>query len=179
MSGHPSFKLRSMTPGDRAWVKRAMRAEWGAESVAVHGRLYHPAELPGLVAEAANQPVGLLTYSIQDNSCEIVTLNSWRERLGVGTALIEAAFQAALAAKCSRIWLVTTNDNTSALRFYQKRGFVIAAVHVNAVEQDRRLKPEIPLTGLDGIPIRDEIELEAALKRPKGSRRGTTRVPAS
>lgn len=27
----------------------------------------------------------------------------------------------------------------------------------------RRLKPEIPLAGEDGIPIRDEIELELAL----------------
>jgi len=59
---------------------------------------------------------------------------------------------------------MTTNDNTAALRFYQKWGFLLVAVHRNAVEQARKLKPEIPLTGIDGIPLRDEIELEVLLK---------------
>jgi hypothetical protein len=59
--------------------------------------------------------------------------------------------------------LITTNDNTAALRFWQKRGFKLLRVHRNAVEKSRKLKPEIPLTGNDGIPIRDEIELEMML----------------
>jgi hypothetical protein len=59
--------------------------------------------------------------------------------------------------------LITTNDNVAALRFYQKRGFTLAALHKNALEQSRRLKPQIPLLGLDGIPLRDEIELEIFL----------------
>ena len=59
--------------------------------------------------------------------------------------------------------LVTTNDNTSALRFYQRRGWVLAAVHVGGIEASRRIKPSIPARGNDGIPIRDELELECAL----------------
>jgi ribosomal protein S18 acetylase RimI-like enzyme len=55
------------------------------------------------------------------------------------------------------------NDNLHALRFYQKRGFVLVALHRNALEASRKLKPEIPLVGIDGIPIRDEIELELVL----------------
>jgi hypothetical protein len=51
----------------------------------------------------------------------------------------------------------------TALRFYQQRGFVLAAIHRNALEQSRKLKPEIPLVGNDGIPLRDEIELEMML----------------
>ena len=70
----------------------------------------------------------------------------------------------ATKAGCRRLWLVTTNDNTHALRFYQRRGFRIAAVHTGAIDEYRgTLKPEIGLTGNDGIPIRDEIELELAL----------------
>jgi ribosomal protein S18 acetylase RimI-like enzyme len=64
---------------------------------------------------------------------------------------------------CHRLWLITTNDNTHALRFYQRRGFRIVAIHVGAIDESRRLKPEISAVGLDGIPIRDEIELEIAL----------------
>jgi ribosomal protein S18 acetylase RimI-like enzyme len=61
------------------------------------------------------------------------------------------------------LFLVTTNDNTPALRFYQKRGFVLSALRPNAIAENRKVKPEIPLTGQDGIPIRDELELEMHL----------------
>jgi RimJ/RimL family protein N-acetyltransferase len=60
-----------------------------------------------------------------------------------------------------RLWLVTTKDNTASLRWYQRRGFVFVALHRGAVSEARRaLKPAIPLTGVDDIEIRDEIELE-------------------
>jgi ribosomal protein S18 acetylase RimI-like enzyme len=73
------------------------------------------------------------------------------------------AIQLARQVNYRRIWLVTTNDNTPALRFYQKKGFIIIRIFANALQESHRLKPEIPLTGLDGIPIRDEIELEYIL----------------
>jgi len=157
------LEIRLLTPADRDWVRRKIIETWGAETVVVHQTVYHPAELPGFIAEAEGEIAGLLTYHLEGEACEIVTLDAWRTGLGVGTALIETVKQAAGREKCRRLWLVTTNDNLPALRFYQKRGFVIAAVHVNSIEKDRRLKPEIPLTGMDGIPIRDEIELEMML----------------
>jgi ribosomal protein S18 acetylase RimI-like enzyme len=64
---------------------------------------------------------------------------------------------------CRRLWLVTTNDNTPALRFYQRRDFDLVAIHRNAVQEARMLKPQIPDVGLDGIRIRHEIEMEYAL----------------
>ncbi len=61
-------------------------------------------------------------------------------------------------------WLMRKSyDNMNALRFYQKRRFRLIAVFPNALEESRKLKPEIPLTGIDGIPLRDEIELELIL----------------
>jgi len=33
----------------------------------------------------------------------------------------------------------------------------------NALEVSRKLKPEIPQIGYDGIPLRDEVELEMIL----------------
>jgi ribosomal protein S18 acetylase RimI-like enzyme len=58
-----------------------------------------------------------------------------------------------------RLVVVTTNDNLHALRFYQKRGFVLAELRTNALAAARQIKPEIPLFGNDNIPLRDEIEL--------------------
>jgi len=78
----------------------------------------------------------------------------------VGTALIAAARQVASRAGCGRLFLVTTNKNLYALRFYQKCGFILSAVRINAIAESRKLKPQIPLMDQDGLPIRDEIELE-------------------
>ncbi len=119
--------------------------------------------LPGFVALYKGEKVGLVTYNIVDESCEIVTLNSTHLSSGVGTALIEAVRDIAQKSGCKRLWLITTNDNMNALRFYQKRGFVLVAVHRNALEVSRKLKPEISMIGNDGIPLRDEIELEMML----------------
>src|SRR5439155_6312609 len=115
------------------------------------------------VASYKGEKVGLVTYNIVDESCEIVTINSIRPALGVGTALIEAVRDIALESGCKRLWLITTNDNMNALRFYQKRGFVLVAIYRNALELSRTLKSEIPMIGNEGIPLRDEIELEMIL----------------
>ncbi len=101
---------------------------------------------------------------VSGQQCEVLTLHATEQWHGVGTALIEAVEQMAAGHGCARLWLITTNDNADALRFYQRRGFQLAAIHRRAVDDSRsRLKPEIPAAGAYGIPIRDEIELE---KRP-------------
>ena len=77
--------------------------------------------------------------------------------------MIDVVREVATESGCKRLWLITTNDNINALRFYQKRDFVLVAVHRNALELSRKLKPEIPMIGNDGIPLRDEVELEMIL----------------
>jgi GNAT superfamily N-acetyltransferase len=77
--------------------------------------------------------------------------------------LINAVVEEARKRNCTRIFLITTNDNLNALGFYQKRGFELVAIHRGAVNESRKIKPGIPLMGNDGIPLRDEIELELTL----------------
>jgi len=64
---------------------------------------------------------------------------------------------------CSRMWLVTTNDNHAAQRFYEALGWSLVAVHRGAAAAARRLKPEIPERAPDGTPIEDELEYERRL----------------
>ena len=156
-------EIRNLHPTDGPRVARWMAEHWGSEIAVAHGTVYRPAELPGFVAVDGGQWLGLLTYHMDGDACEIVTVDSLVPNAGIGTALIEAVRQAARRAGCRRLWLITTNDNTAALRFYQKRGFVLAALYRNAMTRSRQIKPEIPLAGNDGIPIRDEIELETPL----------------
>jgi GNAT superfamily N-acetyltransferase len=158
-----AFQIRPLNQEDRLWSGHLIEEHWASNKIVTRGIAHYTSELPGFAAIQDGRPVGLVTYRVEGCECEITTMNSLTEGIGVGTALLKAVQTVAALAKCKRLWLVTTNDNMSALRFYQKRGFRIAAVHRNAMKRSRELKPEIPLNGVDGIPIRDEIELEIML----------------
>ncbi len=155
------FSVRQIESGDKPWITELVTEHWGSPVIVACGRQHDVRELAGFVAVGRDgQRLGLVTYRVEPAGCHIVTLNSLKESTGIGTALVEPVIAEARQSGCRRVWLVTTNDNLRALRFYQKRGFALVAVHRNAVREARRLKPEIPLAGLDGIPLRDEIEME-------------------
>jgi len=155
-------RVRPLGEADREWATGKLRELWG-EGVVSRGRLLDATVLPGFVAEGEGEPAGLLTYRIDGGDCEVVTINAFPRGAGAGTALMEAVAVAARDAGCRRVWLITTNDNLRALRFYQRRGFRLAALHRDALARSRDLKPSIPEIGLDGIPLRDELELELRL----------------
>ena len=125
------------------------------------GRLVDVLELPGFIAENDGIWIGYLSYENRVGNIEVIALEALVKGQGVGSALLARCVQAALAEDARRVWLLTSNDNTAALRFYQWRGFALVAVHRDAITRAREtLKPEIPLVGMDAIPLRDEIELE-------------------
>jgi ribosomal protein S18 acetylase RimI-like enzyme len=157
------IKIRPLVPEDQGWIISLLTDEWGSPMTVRRGQVDDASQLPGFTAVQQGENVGLVTFQIWGSACEIVTLNSWRQNLGVGTALIEAVKREALKAGCIRLWLITTNDNLPALGFYQKRGFHLVAVHPKALEKSRQIKPSIPEFGLGGIPLRDELELEILL----------------
>jgi ribosomal protein S18 acetylase RimI-like enzyme len=154
--------VRALEDGEREWLADVLRETWGPMVIS-RGRVVDPTGLPAVVCVRRGRPVGVATNEPGTTDCELVTIDAFREHLGVGSALLAAVEEAARASGCSRLWLITTNDNLDALRFYQRRGMRIAAVHAGAIEQSRALKPSIPPTGHFGIEIRDEIELEKPL----------------
>lgn len=157
------FEIVPLGDEHREWAAALTGERWGSTAVVTRGRVHDARRLEGFVALAEGGPAGLVTYRVDGEECELVSLDSIREGLGMGTALVEAVAVAGRASGCRRLWLITTNDNLAAVRFYQRRGFHIAALHLDALVESRRLKPEIPLAGIDGIPLTDEIELELAL----------------
>jgi len=159
------MNIQIETFGDRhrEWATRLSRERWAGPAVVTRGRLHRIDTLPGFVALAEGRPVGLLIYRIDDGQCEVVSLDAVVERQGVGTALLHAVCAHAASVGCARVWLITTNDNTPALRFYQRQGFELVALHKDALAESRKLKPQIPELGLDDIPLRDEIEFERKL----------------
>ena len=159
MSEDVAHRVRPVEAGDRAWIDELITREFGAPIVVSRGQVHRPSELDGFIAEVEGARAGLVTLHVDGQDCEVVTLNSIVQGRGYGWALMDAAEQYARTHGCRRLWLITTNDNTRALRFYQRWGMRIAAVHAGAISESREIKPELPVTGDDGIPIRDEIEL--------------------
>lgn len=151
--------VRNIRDTDRPWMGNVMKSAWGSEMV-VASKLFNTLVLPGFIAEREGKPVGVLTYDLAHGKCEIVSLNSIVEGKGVGTALVEKMKEIAKEKQCAKVWLVTSNDNIDALKFYQKRGFRITKIYPNAIDKARKLKPGIPLVGDYGIPMKDAIELE-------------------
>jgi ribosomal protein S18 acetylase RimI-like enzyme len=151
-----TLRVRALTDEDRVWIAGVATELWGSTVVVAHGELFEPATLPGFVAEDDGARVGLVTYRTDGESCEVVTIDAFEPRRGVGTALMEAV----TSLGHRRVWLITTNDNVPAQRFYERLGFRMVAVREGELERSRELKPEIPLVGVGGVPIRDELEYE-------------------
>lgn len=171
------YRIREIGDGDKEAVAGIVAERWGSPIIVSRGKVHNVSALPGFVAEMDGKIVGLATYNIDDGECEITSLDSMLENRGVGTGLIDAVVSAARAASCRRVWLISTNDNTKAIRYYQKRGFSLAAVHLGAIKRSRAVKPEIPLYGIDGIPILHELEFEKVLMCPGGPPRSSAVTP--
>jgi ribosomal protein S18 acetylase RimI-like enzyme len=155
---------RALDEPDRGWVEQLIRERWGDEIVVGRGKIWKPAELPGFAAFDGERCVGLVTYELDGEACEIVSIDALDEGEGIGTRLLEAVVSAARAARCRRVQLLTTNNNLRALAFYQKRGFRLVGLVPGAIDEERKHKPSIPEVDSAGLPIRDELHLELPLE---------------
>lgn len=152
-----------MSPSDRDLVKTLLTRSWGTPIMVAHGVRYDASTLPALLARRDGEPVGLLTYRVDESGFEIASFDAFARREGIGTLLLGAAVDKAREHGAARVWLITTNDNLDAIRFYQRRGMRLVAVSPGAVDESRRIKPSIPLVGDYGIEIHDELTLELRL----------------
>jgi GNAT superfamily N-acetyltransferase len=172
VGGAAGLSVRPAGSGDRRWIGRTLTEAWGSTTVISRGSVHDASRLPALLAVSADALVGLATYRMAGETCELVTIDALRRGEGIGSALLAAVAERAAAQGCRRLWLITTNDNLDALRFYQRRGLRLVAVHRGAVDEARRLKPAIPLVGAHGIPLHDELELELELRPARRPARG-------
>lgn len=156
-----SVTVRPLTDADdlAGWFEQ----HWGGDTVVADGRVFHIDDLTGLVADRQGHIGGVLTWVIDGDTMTIVSLDASRRREGIGSRLVAHALRAAREAGVKRIKLTTTNDNCAALVFWQRLGFRLVALRPDAIAAARLLKPSIPEVGDDGVPIRDELDLELIL----------------
>ena len=142
--------VRPATEVDRPAVD-AFLQNHGSASVARLGELVDAQDHPALVANADGRLTGVLTFVVMGDRCEVLTLHATERGQGVGSALLDEVARVATAAGCRLLWLVTTNDNVDAIRFYQRRGFRLAELRPGAVDESRRtLKPGSPRSASTG-----------------------------
>jgi len=164
-----NFEIREIQKKDKLKISTLLEKYWGSVNIIVKGNIYDASMLSGFIAyeKENNEILGFLTYIIENDKILLITLNSLKKGLGCGSALINKIEEYALFNNLKKIFLVVTNDNMSAIKFYQRIGFKLYALHKNSIVEARKLKPEIPILGLNSIPIRDEIELEFTLQNDK------------
>ena len=144
-------------------IARLWQEHWGLPIVTPE-REYMPPDVEGLVCRAPDgRTLGLVTWAVDGQRVEIVSINALEPGRGIGSRLMDAAEEELRRRGVSTAHMVTTNDNPSALSFYIRRGYRLVRVHVDAMDRVRRVKPQVPLTGNDGIPLRDMWELERQL----------------
>ena len=159
------MQIQNVSEVNEDRVRDFLIDQWHADFVVAHDEPTRPAELPGFVAVEGDAIVGHAAFRLEGDACELVAIAASPPKRGTGSALLERVVSAARESGCSRVWLTTTNDNLDALRFYQRRGFRLAALRPGAVvEARRRWKPDLPSTGSYDLPMRDELDLELPLE---------------
>lgn len=114
------------------------KLHWGSPEMVISSGVYNCSELDGFaIVNEDDNIIGLITYVIKDYECEIISLDSIEEGKGIGSSLVEEVEYLATKKKCKLVKLITTNDNLLALKFYQKRGFVISKVFKNSRESEK------------------------------------------
>ena len=160
-----SMEITSITPENRSIINEFLMKHWYSTDMVVCGEKIDMTKLDGLAVFSQGEITALLTYRIKpDHTCEIISLDSLIENQGTATKLLQKVFDIARTCSCKTVTVMTTNDNLKAIDFYQKRGFDKIRLHYNTVEKSRKIKPEIPLLGDHGIPLRHELEFEYNLK---------------
>lgn len=157
------MEIKKIQLENRQQINCFISSHWFSTNMVVRGEIVDMTKMDGYAAYENDKIIGLATYRIYDNECEIMSLDSLNEGQGIGTALINKVKEKAIKEKCIKLKLITTNDNINAIRFYQKRGFDMARIYHNSIEISRKLKPSIPMLGDFGIPLKHEIEFELEL----------------
>lgn len=149
---------------DRKEIAEFVKLHWLSEMVMSRGRSFYPHKEDGFLERRNDRIVGLLTFRIDDDAMEVLTLNATLEGQRIGSSLMLDAIEKARRDGHKRVWLTTTNANMRAIGFYQRLGFRIIEVNIGAVDEARKVKPQIPKTGEGGIPIHDEIVMQLPIQ---------------
>jgi GNAT superfamily N-acetyltransferase len=160
-------------PVGQEFIRRRWEESWGLPVVSI-SRTYLPEDVSGLVwRDEWGEPQGLITWHIERDHAEIVSMDASQQGRHIGGRLLDGAEAELRKRGVRRATIVTTNDNLRAIAFYVRRGYRIVRVALDDMDRVRKIKPTVPLLGNDNIPLRDMFEMEKDFTEapPSGSHR--------
>lgn len=151
-------------PASPEYIARAWAEHWGGEPLISGRRQYVLADVEGLAWRSGEgELAGLVTWCVEGEDAEIVSIHAETPGSHVGGRLLDAAEEELRRRGVHTAFVTTTNDNLRALAFYVRRGYRLVRLHLGAMDRVRRAKPGVSAVGADGIPLRDMWELEKPL----------------
>jgi GNAT superfamily N-acetyltransferase len=124
-------------------------------------RDYMPEDVEGMVWRNEQGEVqGLITWHIDGERAEVVTLDAYQQGQHIGGRLLDGAEAEFRKRGVRKVSITTTNDNLRAIAFYVRRGYRIVKIELDGMNRVRARKPALSLVGIDNIPLRDMFELE-------------------
>ena len=161
---HSAFSIQRIQDQHQELVHNFFIKQWGSTEMVLSSGTYKVNELEGFIAsDESGEMKGIITYIVHQEQMEIISFNSLMERNGIGSRLLFEVEMIARERGLKKVTVLTTNDNTDALRFYQRKGYRLTEVIINAVDLARQHKPQIPKIGHYKIPIHDELKLTKML----------------
>ncbi|MGA9290708.1 MAG: GNAT family N-acetyltransferase [Anaerobacillus sp.] len=161
---HNAFSIQRIQNHHQGLVHNFFIKQWGSTEMILSSGTYKVNELEGFIASDKSGEIrGIITYIVHQEHMEIIPFNSLMEKNGVGSRLLFEVEMIARERGLKKVTVLTTNDNIDALRFYQRKGYRLTEVIINAVELARQHKPQIPKIGHNQIPIHDELKLTKML----------------
>lgn len=153
-----------LEPADGDYLRELVDAAWGFPVISV-GATYESTDvLDGLLwRDERGEIEGFVTWTLEGDWAEIVTLDAFEKGRHIGGRLLDGAEAALTERGVRRVSLTTTNDNVRAIAFYLRRGYRIVRVEVDGMDRVRAAKPGVPMTGHEGLPLRDMLEFEKRL----------------
>ncbi len=155
------MNIKNIEENDKLIIYEFLQRAWGSSVIVLReGEVFDLKDESGFVAYEGDTVVGLITHRITNQICDILSLDSKIQNQGIGTSLVEKVKEYAKLNKCHLLRVITTNDNLRAIGFFQKRGFHLTKLYIDAMDHVRKIKPDVPLIGDNNIPLNDELELE-------------------
>lgn len=156
------LQLRVVT--DKTELCRIMLASWGSHSMMIDLHVYDVAEIDALgLFDGSGKTAALASWTVRGDSAYLCALHSLKPGEGVAIQMLDAVIFAARKAGAKKLKAMLTNDNMPGMIFYQRRGFRLSGLYLEAIDHYRSVVPDIIKTGYKDIPIHDAIELEIAL----------------
>jgi ribosomal protein S18 acetylase RimI-like enzyme len=161
MTKETGIRIEPIT--DTEYLRALLMKRWG-DTLLMGGRAWPCEQVRAFRAvDPDGELLGFVSWNILRATAMVFTLDSHKPGRGIGVRLLDAVAEAARREGAKAIRVMTTNDNTPALFYYQKLGFQLVGFFPAAVDIYRAVAPHLPTIGHGGLPIRDTLELEKAL----------------